>query len=44
MSNACAQNMNSLSSKEDLFKLFYDWVDQNVIEVILDNRYNDCKF
>lgn len=45
MSNLTAikDTWSCLNTKKDLFKIFND-VDQNVIEVVIESRDNDCKF
>lgn len=32
-----------LNTKEDLLKLFTGFVDQDVIEMVIESRNNDCK-
>lgn len=33
-----------LNTKEDLFKLFTGHIDDDVIEMVIESRNNDCKF
>ena len=33
-----------LNTKENLFELFTGRIDFDIIEILLENRNNDCKF
>lgn len=46
MSNLCASKStwSCLNTKEDLFQMFNESVDTNVIEMVIESRNNNCKF
>lgn len=44
MSNASKISWSCMNSKEDLLKLFSGHVDLDVIEMMIDNRNNNCTF
>lgn len=42
-SHSTTMTWSCLNTKEDLLKLFTGRVDQDVIEIIIESRNNDCK-
>jgi len=39
-----SMSWSCLNTKEHLFKLFTEYVDHDVIEIVIEARNNDCKF